>query len=76
MDNRIKAKDLYGPDVQQKTWANMNYKEVIEQKLRLARANIKRLANDGLDDWNMKLIKQSMDAMKFNENLLKEMKEW
>ena len=76
MDNRIKAKDLYGPDVEPKSWTTMKYKEVLDQKIRLATANIKRLTKDGLDDYNMKLIKQSMESVSFNNNLLQEMKEW
>ena len=76
MDDRIRAKHLYGPDVEPKSWATMKYKDVLDQKLRLATANIKRLTKDGLDDYNMKLIKQSMESVSFNQNLLKEMKEW
>ena len=74
--DRKTAQYLYGPLVKPKVWCGMNYKEVLEQKERLAHGNVRRLTKSGLTDSNMLNIKDCLEAIKFNRGLIAELKDW
>ena len=76
MSIRKTAKYLYGPKIQSSRWTNMQYKDVLEAKIKLANKNIRRLVQNELTHEVMENIKASTEAIKFNEQLIRELKEW
>ena len=67
-----KVERLYGEGVLSNQWATMKYKEVLESKINLAWARIKLLNKEAIKDRDFENINDCVRAIKFNEELLKE----
>ena len=76
MTVRKTAKYLYGPKVDSSRWTSMKYKDVLEAKIKLANKNIRHLTLGELTDEVMMNIVASTSAVRFNQDLLQELKEW
>jgi len=65
---------LYGINIDTKPWAIMPYAEVLELKVNLAYKRIEFLNTSHYMDKDSANVTDCVNAMKFNEALLKEMK--
>jgi len=67
-----KVEKLYGLNVLSNQWADMNYKDVLESKIRLAWARIEYLNKADIYSRDFHNINECVKAIKFNEDLLNE----
>ena len=65
---------LYGLKVATNEWHKMSYKDVLESKIRLAWARVEYLNRQPIETRDFNNINSCVKAVKFNEELLKEMK--
>ena len=70
---RNKLQDLYG-NVDPSRWATMPYKYVLELKIQLAKTQLKVISDVHYTKMNMSGMNNCLKAIKFNEELLEELK--
>lgn len=68
-----KTKRLYGDDVNPRAWTHMDYKLVLEEKIRLASSKITELLEVDMHTRDSNNIEECLKSIKVTREMLKEL---